>query len=177
MAKIKITPKIRQYISDNRTIASRPLAELIWTKFQVRVSYVTVQKALDEVRAEKQQENEAKVEAVRSKILDDADKWANKYLQYTDEEIESLRKLIKTSEEGENPVALETARDRLAASTALHKMLSTIIDFVKPEETTNVNISIKPDLSKLSLEQLEQLESIALQLGGDQASKGSKESS
>lgn len=177
MAKTKITPKIRQYISDNRTTASRPLAKLIWEKFQIKISYVTVQKVLDEVRAEKAQENVAKVEAVRAKILDDADRWANKYLQYTDDEIESLRKLIKASEEGEHPVALETARDRLAASTALHKMLSTIIDFVKPEEKANVTVNIKPDLSKLSTDELRQLRSIKSKLEGDRSGAGPAESS
>jgi len=175
-AKTKITPKIRQYISDNRTVSSRALSTLIWTKFQVRVSYVTVQKALDEIRAETKQENEAKVEAVRSKILDDADKWANKYLQYTDDEIESLRKLIKASEGGDEPVALETARDRLAASQALQRMLSTIINFVKPEVQADVNVSIKPDLSKLSPDELRQLRSIRSKLEGDRSGTGEAKS-
>jgi hypothetical protein len=150
MAKIKITPKIRQYISDNRTIASRPLVNLIWVKFQVKISYVTIQKALDEIRAEKKQENEAKVEAVRSKILDDADKWANKYLQYLDDETESLRKLIKDAEVGDNPIKLETAKDRLSASAALHKMLSTIIEFVKPSDP----VTISDDDSNAKLDML-----------------------
>jgi hypothetical protein len=142
---------------------------MIWDKFQVRVSYVTVQKVLEEARAEQEQENNAKVEAVRSKILDDADKWANKYLQYTDEEIESLRRLIKKSEEGPNAITLETARDRVAASAALHKMLSTIIDFVKPDVKTDINVNIQPDLSKLTVEELRQLRSIKSKLGSDQS--------
>lgn len=45
--------------------------------------------------------------------------------------VESLRPLIK---ESEGEVALETAGDRLAASQSLQKMLSTIIEFVKPGE-------------------------------------------
>jgi formate dehydrogenase maturation protein FdhE len=176
MGTPKITPKIRQFITDNRTMASRALAALIWKKFQVRISHATVNTVLDEVRLEKSQENNAKVEAVRSKILDDADKWANKYLQYTDEEIESLRKLIKASEEGDKPVCLETARDRLAASTALHKMLSTIIDFVKPEES-KTTINVNADISKLSEEELEEYGRLASKLAGVSEGKGQKTSS
>lgn len=171
-AKVKITPKIRQFIADNRTIASRPLVNLIWAKFQVKISYVTIQKALDEIRAEKVQENEAKVEAVRAKILDDADKWANKYLQYTDEEIESLRKLIKASEDGDNPVCLETARDRLAASTALHKMLSTIIDFVKPEEKANVTVNVPISLQERQAKYEEYFEKLENDAKGKSNSSG-----
>jgi len=172
----KITPKIRQYIADNRTMTCRPLANLIWKKFQVKVSHVTVAEVLNEVRAEKTQVNNAKVEAVRSKILDDADKWANKYLQYVDEEIESLKALIKESNEGPEKVKLETAKDRLAASQALHRMLSTIIDFVKPEET-NVSVTIKPDLSKLTPEELRVLRSIRSKCAGDQSSSSTEKAS
>jgi hypothetical protein len=56
-------------------------------------------------------------------------------------------------------------------------MLSTIIDFVKPEVKTDVTVNIEPDYSKLSLGQLEQLEAVALQLAEDQKAEGSKEPS
>lgn len=176
MAK-KITPEIEKYIAANRALSGGALKDLIAKKFKIVVTSRSVELYLAKARAEAESDNAAKVEAVRAKILDDADKWANKYLQYTDDEIESLRKLIKTSEEGENPVALETARDRLAASTALHKMLSTIIDFVKPEEKANVTVNIKPDLSKLSTDELRQLRSIKSKLEGDRSGAGQAESS
>ncbi|MFA7220993.1 MAG: hypothetical protein WC119_10900 [Synergistaceae bacterium] len=176
MAK-KITPEIEKYIAANRALSGGALKDLIAKKFKIVVTSRSVELYLAKARAEAESDNAAKVEAVRSKILDDADKWANKYLQYTDDEIESLRKLIKASEEGEHPVALETARDRLAASTALHKMLSTIIDFVKPEEKANVTVNIKPDLSKLSTDELRQLRSIKSKLEGDRSGAGQAESS
>lgn len=176
MAK-KITPEIEKYIAANRALSGGALKDLIAKKFKIVVTSRSVELYLAKARAEAESDNAAKVEAVRSKILDDADKWANKYLQYTDDEIESLRKLIKASEEGEHPVALETARDRLAASTALHKMLSTIIDFVKPEEKANVTVNIKPDLSKLSADELRQLRSIKSKLEGDRSGAGQAESS
>jgi len=173
----KITLEIKKFIESNCTLTDTALSGLIEKEFNVKVTPRTIDPYLQQARSDAQSRNGAKIEAVRSKILDDADKWANKYLQYTDDEIESLRKLIKESEEGDEPIALETARDRLAASAALHKMLSTIIDFVKPEEKLNVNVNIKPDLKKLSLQQLDQLESIAIQLTGDQAGQSSQESS
>lgn len=176
MAK-KITPEIEKYIAANRALSGGALKDLIAKKFKIVVTSRSVELYLAKARAEAESDNAAKVEAVRSKILYDADRWANKYLQYTDDEIESLRKLIKASEEGEHPVALETARDRLAASTALHKMLSTIIDFVKPEEKANVTVNIKPDLSKLSTDELRQLRSIKSKLEGDRSGAGPAESS
>lgn len=176
MAK-KITPEIEKYIAANRALSGGALKDLIAKKFKIVVTSRSVELYLAKARAEAESDNAAKVEAVRAKILDDADRWANKYLQYTDDEIESLRKLIKASEEGEHPVALETARDRLAASTALHKMLSTIIDFVKPEEKANVTVNIKPDLSKLSTDELRQLRSIKSKLEGDRSGAGQAESS
>jgi hypothetical protein len=176
MAK-KITPEIEKYIAANRALSGGALKDLIAKKFKIVVTSRSVELYLAKARAEAESDNAAKVEAVRSKILDDADRWANKYLQYTDDEIESLRKLIKASEEGEHPVALETARDRLAASTALHKMLSTIIDFVKPEEKANVAVNIKPDLSRLSTDELRQLRSIKSKLEGDRSGAGQAESS
>ncbi len=163
MAK-KITPEIEKYIAANRALSGGALKDLIAKKFKIVVTSRSVELYLAKARAEAESDNAAKVEAVRSKILDDA-------------EIESLRKLIKASEEGEHPVALETARDRLAASTALHKMLSTIIDFVKPEEKANVTVNIKPDLSKLSTDELRQLRSIKSKLEGDRSGAGQAESS
>lgn len=137
MAK-KITPEVEAFIFGNRSLSGSALKDLIAKKFDIQVTTRSVELYLARARAEAAANNAAKVDAVRSKILDDADKWANKYLQYTDDEIESIRKLIKDAEEGDNPIRLETAKDRLAASAALHKMLSTIIEFVKPGDNTPV---------------------------------------
>jgi hypothetical protein len=138
MAK-KITPEIEKFIKLNRALSGSTLKDLIAKKFKIVVTSRSVELYLAKARAEAESDNSAKVEAVREKILDDADKWANKYLQYLDDETESLRKLIEDAEKGTNPIKLETAKDRLAASAALHKMLSTIIEFVKPQNSIPVN--------------------------------------
>ena len=171
----KITPEIEKFIFMNRALSGGALKDLIAKKFKIVVTTRSVELYLAKSRAAATANNAARVEAVREKILVDADKWANKYLQYVDEEIESLKVLIKNSAEGEVPVKLETAKDRLAASQALHRMLSTIIDFVKPESETNVSINIKPDFSKLDDAELDVLNSIAAKVArssGDQEGEG-----
>jgi len=181
MVKTKITPKIRQFITDNRTTASRPLSNLIWDKFQIRISYVTVQKVLDEARAEKAQENEAKVEAVRSAVLDDANRYAGKYLAILDREIDAWDKLITSGKqtfplsEGETEpreIIVEGVKDRATASQSLQKCISSVLEFAKPPMEANVNVSIKPDLSKLSPDELRQLRSIKSKLERDRSSVG-----
>lgn len=168
----KMNDEIKKFVDDNSALSGPALSGLILKNFNIKISQPALLPYLQKARAEKEANNSAKVEAVRSKILDDADRWANKYLQYTDDEIESLRKLIKGAEEAEEPVKLETARDRLAASAALNKMLSTIIDFVKPEPKTEFNVNLKPDLSKLSVEDLRLLRDLKLKLEGDRAGTG-----
>gem|GEM_PF-1605573 len=167
LANTKVTPEIEKFIFTNRALSGGTLKDQISKKFKIVITARSVERYLAKARADAATDNAAKVEAVRSKILDDADKWANKYLKYTDEEIESLRRLIKASEVGEHPIALETARDRLAASQALQRLLSTIIDFVKP--TSETKIEIKQDLSKLSDEEVKQLEALAAKLEGNTA--------
>ncbi|HWQ20090.1 MAG TPA: hypothetical protein VN455_09970, partial [Methanotrichaceae archaeon] len=175
VGKRKITPEIEAFIRSNCTLTSTALSAILLDKFGLVISYRAIDPYLDKYRSEATSKNAAKIEAVRSKILDDADKWANKYLRYLDEETESLRTLIAESNEGPGKVKLETAKDRLAASQALHRMLSTIIDFVKPEEKTNVSISNEFDLSKLSVEELEQLRAIQQRLEGNQPGAGKQE--
>ena len=166
----KVTPEIKAFISSNHSLSGSALKALIEKKFNISISSRSVEGYLTKARAEAAANNKAKIEAVREKILNDADRWANKYLQYTDDEIESLRKLIKGAEEAKEPVQLETARDRLAASAALNKMLSTIINFVKPDN--DIKISINQDLSKLSDEELEVYGRLAAKLEGLEGGEG-----
>lgn len=154
----KITPEISRFISDNNTLTSRALAALIDTTFNIKVSHVTIEPYLLKARAAAQADNNAKVEAVRSKILDDADKWANKYLKYLDEEVEQLKQIISTA----NDIEIETAKDRATISQAFQKSLSMVLDFVKPE--TDIKININQDLSRLSDQELKQLEIISAKL-------------
>ncbi|MHC1687986.1 MAG: hypothetical protein AB9879_09805 [Methanothrix sp.] len=171
MAK-KITPEIEKFIFLNRALSGGALRDLIAKKFKIVVTTRSVELHLAKARAAASADNAAKVEAVRAKILDGADEWANRYLRYVDDEIKSIRALIEESERGEKKIKLETAKDRMAASQALHRMLSTIIDFVKPEENTNVSINIEPDLSRLSIEELRQLRAIRQKLEGDRSGAG-----
>ena len=135
---VKVTPAIESFISDNHTLTCRALVGLIEKKFQIKITFKTVNNYLEKARSDAAAKNNAKVEAVRSKILDDADQWANKYLQYLDEEVEALRALKESGEtkfktgEFERTIVIEDIKDRIAISQALHKHLITVIEFVKP---------------------------------------------
>jgi hypothetical protein len=137
MAK-KITPEIEAFIFSNRSLAGSALKSLIAKKFKIQVTTRSVELYLARARAEAAAKNAAKVEAVREKILDDADQWANKYLKYLDEEVEALRDLKASGEikfksgEMERVIAIADIKDRIAISQALHKHLITVIEFVKP---------------------------------------------
>jgi hypothetical protein len=134
----KITPAIESFIYDNHTLTCRALVGLIENQFGITITYKTVNNYLEKARVEAASENNAKIEAVRSKVLDDADQWANKYLQYLDEEVEALRRLKESGEikfksgESERVIAIADIKDRMAISQALHKHLITVIEFVKP---------------------------------------------
>lgn len=138
----KVTPEIESFISDNHTLTCRALVGLIEKEFQITLTFKTVNNYLEKARAEAASKNSAKVEAVRSKILDDADQWANKYLRYLDEEVEELRKLKETgsikykSEPEERKIEISDIKDRIAVSQSLHKHLITVIEFVKPGSNT-----------------------------------------
>lgn len=157
MVNQKVTPEIIKFINSNHKLTATELSGIIEKRFSLKITSQAVNPYVVKARADAAEKNNAKVEAVRSKILDDADKWANVYLQYTHDEIESLLKLIKASD---GKIKLESPKDRMAASQALHRMLSTIIDFVKPEPEANLNINIKPDLSKLNDAELDDLDSL-----------------
>lgn len=130
----KVTPVIESFISDNHTLTCRALVGLIEKEFQIKLTFKTVNNYLEKARAEAASENSAKVEAVRSKILDDADQWANKYLRYLDEEVEELRQIKETGSVkfGEREIEISDIKDRIAVSQSLHKHLITVIEFVKP---------------------------------------------
>lgn len=155
---MKITPAIKQFIEDNNSLSSRTLATLILEKFNVIVTYHAIEPHLQAARLEVEATNAAKVEAVRAKVLDDAGKWANKYLKYLDEEVENLKAIADAATD----IKIENSRDRAAISQSLQKGLSMVLDFVKPE--TDIKINIKHDLSKLSDEELRQLDAITAKL-------------
>lgn len=125
-----------------------------------------------QARADREAKNNAKIEAVREKIIDDADKWASKYLRYLDEEIENLKILLDKSKD----VPIKTARDRAAISQSFQKSLSLILDFVKPETSQNItNINI--DLSRLTEKELEDYGRLASKLEGIPEGEGTPPSS
>jgi hypothetical protein len=132
---MKITPEINKFIEDNNKLSARALSGLIEQKFNLKVSHKGIEPYLQKARADAQANNSAKIEAVRAKILGDADEWANKYLQYHDEEVEALRNLKLTGKqvfEDKREIKIEDIKDRISVSQALHKHLTTIIEFVKP---------------------------------------------
>ena len=173
MVNKKVTPEIEKFIQSNRALTANALSGLIFKKFKIEISGKAIKPHLERARAEEAANNNAKVEAVRAKILDAGDLRAEKYLKYLDENVEALHNLLT----GAKAVKVETARDYVAVSQTLVKSLSEVLSFVKLPEKCDINVNVKPDLSKLSLDQLDQLESIALQLAGDQAGKSGEESS
>jgi hypothetical protein len=156
----KVTPEIEIFIADNCTLSGDRLSGLIREKFGIKISQPAIEPYLRRFRAEKEATNNAKVEAVRGKILDDADRWANKYLRYLDDEIESLRVLSLETKD----LKVETIRDRAALSQSLQKALSMVLDFVKPEPAKETNISV--DISSFSEEELEEYGRLAAKLAG-----------
>lgn len=138
LAYTKVTPEIEKFIFANRALSGGALRDLIAKKFKLALTTRSIERYLAKARAEATANNAAKVESVRSKILDDADQWANKYLQYLDEEVEALRALKESGEtkfksgEFERTIVIEDIKDRIAISQALHKHLITVIEFVKP---------------------------------------------
>lgn len=154
----KISPEIKKFIESNCTLSDTALSGLIEKQFEIKVTPRTIDPYLKKARADKEATNGAKVEAVRAKILDDADKWANKYLRYLDEEVENLKAIADAATD----TKIENARDRATVSMALQKGLSMVLDFVKPENEIKINVT--QDLSKLSDEELKQLDRITAKL-------------
>lgn len=163
MVNRKVTPAIEKFVQSNCTLTSNTLSALIEKRFKIKITSKALEPYIARARAESIAVNDAKVEAVRSQILDDGGLQAGKYLKYLDENIEALNNLLKNAD----CVKIETARDYVAVSQALLKSLSTVLEFVKPEKEASANVSHKPDLSRLSIEQLRQLRDIKLQLEGD----------
>ena len=104
------------------------LVGLIDKEFNLKITSRAIYPYLERARAESIAINDAKVEAVRARILGDGGFQAGKYLKYLDENIESLNLILKSV----NGIKIETARDYVAVSQALLKSLSTVLDFVKP---------------------------------------------
>lgn len=137
----KINQEIKKFIYDNSTLSDTALSGLIEQKFGIKVSDRAIDPYLIKARAEKEANNAAKIEAVRSKILDDADAYAGKYLKILDEEIDSWRTLLKEGiiifPSGEK-ILICDIKDRQAASQTMHKYISTVIEFVKPGQNNPI---------------------------------------
>jgi hypothetical protein len=132
---MKITPEIKKFIATNTSLSSRDIAPLVAKNFGVNVSYRAIEPHLKAARQEVEASNAAKVEAVRAKILDDADAYAAKYLKILDEEIDAWGKLLKEGvfefPDGRK-IRIEEVKDRQAASQSMHKYIGSVIEFVKP---------------------------------------------
>jgi len=93
---MKATPEIKKYIYNNNTISSRALAGLIESKFNIKIGQVTMDAHLQKARADAQANNSAKVKAVRSAVLDDAQRYAGKFLDILDKDIDAWKKLLES---------------------------------------------------------------------------------
>jgi hypothetical protein len=172
----KITPEIEKFIADNHLMTCRALVNLIEDQFKIKVTYKTVNNYQEEARAQATSINSAKVEAVRSAVLDDANRYAGKYLAILDREIEAWDKLLTSgkqtfpkSDDEDKPrkIVVEGVKDRATASQSLQKCISSVLEFAKPPMESNVNVSIKPDLSKYTVDELRVLRTLAAKSRGD----------
>jgi hypothetical protein len=134
---MKITPELKKFIEDNNTLSSRALAGLIESKFNVKITHAGIEKHLTKARADAQANNSAKVEAVRAAVLDDAQRYAGKYLTILDKEIDAWSTLLANAQN----VAIEDVKGRAAASQALQKCISMVLEFAKPSEGPTPNES------------------------------------
>ena len=122
LAYTKVTPEIEKFIFTNRALSGGALKDQIAKKFKLAITTRSIERYLAKARADATADNAAKVEAVRSKILEDADHWANDYLKYLDEEVNDLRKIKESGEQifkkGENTRTIEISdiKDRIAVS-------------------------------------------------------------
>jgi hypothetical protein len=146
----KITPEIEKFIADNHLMTCRSLVALIEEKFQIKVAFKTVNNHLEAARADATSKNSAKVEAVRSAVLDDAERYAEKYLKILDRDIEAWDSfltsgvLVFPKAEGEpeaRKIKIDSAKDRSIASQSLQKCIGIVLDFAKPNPGVNVNIN------------------------------------
>jgi hypothetical protein len=148
----KVTPEIERFIQSNCKLTSTALSGLIENKFDIKISYRAIDPYLKRFLSEAEAENNAKVEAVRSKILGDADAYAEKYLRYMDEEIEEWKKILKEGKQtfpDGRKIEVKTVKARSEASTSLHKFIISIIEFAKPhEQNPNININLPESLTE-----------------------------
>jgi hypothetical protein len=152
----KITPELEKFIADNHLMTCRALVALIEDKFKIKVTFKTVNNYLDIARAENASKNNAKVEAVRSAVLEDAGRYAEKYLKILDKDIDAWDAfltsgiLVFPKREGETEarqITIDGAKDRSSASQSLQKCIGMVLDFAKPPEkgnnnNINVNLSV-----------------------------------
>jgi hypothetical protein len=134
---MKITPEIKKFIEDNNTLSSRALAGLIESDFNIKISHVSIEKVLAKARASALATNNAKVEAVRAAVLDDAQRYAGKYLAILDREIATWDKLLADAKD----VPIEDVKGRAVASQALQKCIGMVLEFAKPSEGPSPNES------------------------------------
>lgn len=163
MVNRKVTPEISKFIQSNCKLTPNALSGLISKKFSIDITEQALRPHVERARAEAAADNNAKVEAVRAKILDGGDIRAEKYLKYLDDNVEALHNLILNAKE----IKVEDVKDLVAVSNSLQKSLCAVLDFVKPAEKGDINVSIKPDLSKFTVDELRQLRTLTAKSRGD----------
>ena len=134
---MKITPELKKFIEDNNTLSSRALAGLIGSNFNIKITHAGIEKHLTKARAAAQATNSAKVEAVRAAVLDDAQRYAGKYLAILDREIDAWDLLLANAPD----VPIDDVKGRAVASQALQKCISMVLEFAKPSEGPQPNES------------------------------------
>lgn len=162
----KVTPAIERFIQSNCKLTPQAISGLIAKKFNVDISRVALIPYVERARAEAAADNNAKVEAVRAKILDSSDIRAEKYLKYLDDNVEKLHGLLINATE----VKVEDIKDLVAVSNSLQKSLCAVLDFVKPTAPL-VAVNMNVDLSKFTESELEEYGRLAAKLAGIQEGK------
>ena len=161
----KITKEIKEFIKSNSTKSDDALVLLIKEHFNVDVTDRTIDPYLKRSRIEVQEINNAVAETVRGEIFATGKLRAEKYLRYLDENVEALHAHVVEAKD----IEVKDMKDFVAVCNSLQKNLCSVLDYVKPPDESNVNINIRPDLSKLSPDDLRALRSIRSKFEGDRS--------
>jgi hypothetical protein len=152
----KVTPEIKRFIADHLGMASRELSKAIFDAYKVQISYVSCASWLKSMRAEAAQENQAKVDALRSKVLSNADKFANEYLAISDQVIRELKLVLDNSKD----LKVENVKDRMLVAQVLNKYLEMVIGFANPVNVNSGDTSLLEAIKTLAMDAFNEADSV-----------------
>jgi len=143
--KNKVSPEAAEFIEQNCFMKPVALSALLKKNFGLSLSLKGLYNYVNRFRASQQADNFAKVEAVRSKILGDADTFAEQYLKCVDDEIQAWVAILASGSQAfpdGREIQIESIRNRAEASSMLHKYIAFVLEFVKPGNGQELNPAV-----------------------------------